>query len=75
MTRIAASSPEVWVDICMENRKFIVQRLLEYGLGITEMIDMLENRDRVKLEELFHRVRRARAGWMNRPRPRFAGAC
>ncbi|MBU4179662.1 MAG: prephenate dehydrogenase/arogenate dehydrogenase family protein, partial [Actinobacteria bacterium] len=61
MTRIAASSPDVWVDICMENRKFIVQRLLEYGFGITELIDMLENRDRVKLEELFRRARRARA--------------
>ncbi len=61
MTRIAASSPDVWVDICMENRKFIVERLLEYGLGITELVDMLENRDRVRLEELFRRARGARA--------------
>jgi prephenate dehydrogenase len=61
MTRIAASSPDVWVDICMENRKFIVQRLLEYGLEITGVIDMLENRDSIKLEELFLRASLARS--------------
>ncbi|MBU4194984.1 MAG: prephenate dehydrogenase [Actinobacteria bacterium] len=61
MTRIAASSPDVWVDICMDNREFIVERLLEYGLGIAELVDVLENRDQVRLRELFCRARRARS--------------
>jgi prephenate dehydrogenase len=60
MTRIAASSADVWVDICMDNNRFITERLLEFGSGITEIVDMLESRDREGLRELFERARNAR---------------
>lgn len=60
MTRIAASNPDVWVDISMDNREFVVERLLDYGFGITELVDVLERGDRSKLKELFERARRAR---------------
>ena len=61
MTRIAASSPELWIDVCMENREFIVDRLLEYGIGITELAQILDTGDRDKLRKKFERARRARA--------------
>lgn len=61
MTRIAASSPELWIDVCMENREFIVDRLLEYGVGITELAEILDSGDRSRLRNKFERARHARA--------------
>lgn len=61
MTRIAASSPDVWLDICMENREFIIERLLDYGSRVKELVGLLEREDRVVLRELFEDARRARA--------------
>jgi prephenate dehydrogenase len=60
MTRIAASSPELWIDVCMENREFIVDRLLEYGIGITELAEILDTGDRARLRKKFERARHAR---------------
>lgn len=61
MTRIAASSPELWIDVCMENREFIVDRLLEYGIGITELVEVLDTGDRHRLRKKFEKARHARA--------------
>lgn len=61
MTRIAASSPDLWIDVCMENREFIVDRLLEYGIGITELAEILDSGDRDRLRGKFERARHARA--------------
>jgi prephenate dehydrogenase len=60
MTRIAASSPDLWTDICMENSDFILAGLVEYGEGIDELIDVLKRSDRDRLRELFMAARRAR---------------
>ena len=61
MTRIAASSPDVWLDICMENREFIVERLRDYGARVDELVGMLESQDRDRLKGLFEDAKRSRA--------------
>jgi len=61
MTRIAASSPDLWTDICMENREFIVERLEEYQEEIRGLVATLEKDDREGLKDLFEKARRARS--------------
>jgi prephenate dehydrogenase len=61
MTRIAASNPDIWADICMENGRFIIERLKDYAVRVTGLIDMLEEGDRAGLRTLFEDARRARA--------------
>ncbi len=61
MTRIAASSPEVWIDICMENNDFIIERLKDYDARMRDLTEMLESGDREGLRRLFEGARRARA--------------
>jgi len=60
MTRIAASSPDLWTDICMENKEFILTALAEYGEGMDELVGFLQQNDRVRLQELFEAARHAR---------------
>ncbi len=61
MTRIAASSPDIWTDICIENRGFIVERLREYAKQMDELIALLEDGDRAKLKGLFEDASHARS--------------
>jgi prephenate dehydrogenase len=60
MTRIAASSPEVWLDIVTENRAFIIDKLNEYQADMRSLVDALGRGDRGALEEMFVRARAAR---------------
>jgi len=60
MTRIAASSPSLWADICIENRDFIVGRLIDYGVALTELADAIDRGDRSALIERFEEARRQR---------------
>lgn len=60
MTRIAASNPDIWLDICLANSGPIIQGLLEYGISITELVELLEERDTVKLRRMFEHAREAR---------------
>jgi len=61
MTRIAASNPDTWADICIENRKFIVEGLRLYKEETEKMIKILENSEDLKLKELFASARKSRA--------------
>lgn len=61
MTRIAASNPDIWIDICLENNRFIIDELLSYGVAMTELVDALESQDRARLTELFNQARQARS--------------
>lgn len=60
MTRIAASNPDIWLDICMANRGPIIEGLLEYGVSVRELVELLEERDTVKLRTMFEHAREAR---------------
>lgn len=60
MTRIAGSNPQIWVDILMENRKFVIQRLGEFSARISSLIEILDGEKVEKLEGMLRRAYEAR---------------
>lgn len=51
--RIAGSSPEMWKDICLANRKLLLKQINNYQDELTRMSEMLENNDGAALENSF----------------------
>ena len=64
-TRIAASHPEMWRDICLANREALLGELSSYSRQLNELQVALENADGEKLEEIFGIAREARSNWGN----------
>src|SRR3989338_1324882 len=62
-TRIAASSPEMWRDICLSNREALLQDLQLYIAELTQMSAALAAGDAARLEQTFRTARELRAGW------------
>ena len=62
-TRIAASSPEMWRDICMANREALMRELQQYAAELYVLHQALGNRDAAKLEEIFSLARKTRSAW------------
>jgi prephenate dehydrogenase len=62
-TRIAASSPEMWRDICMSNRDALLHELLQYASELHGLYLALEQGDAAKLEHTFRNAQQLRAGW------------
>lgn len=62
-TRIAASSPEMWRDICMANREALLRELRQYADELHVLYQALDNNDAVKLEEIFSLARETRNAW------------
>jgi prephenate dehydrogenase len=62
-TRIAASSPEMWRDICLANREALMEELRRYADELYVLFRALEQHDAAKLEEVFSEARELRAGW------------
>lgn len=60
MTRIAASHPAIWPDICAANRDAIVVALDRYVTALGEVRRMVEAGERPALLELLERARAAR---------------
>ncbi len=63
-TRIASSSPEMWRDICLANRKALLAELGRYGGELERVKRMLERGDGRALEALFSGARAARNRWL-----------
>ena len=59
-TRIAASSPEMWRDICIGNRAAILQELDQYLLIVNHMRKLVAEGDGEGLEKLFNKASKAR---------------
>jgi prephenate dehydrogenase len=59
-TRIAASSPEMWRDICLGNRAAILKELDRYLLIVNHMRKLIAENDSVGLEKLFNKASKAR---------------
>ena len=59
-TRIAASSPEMWRDICIGNRTAILQELDRYLLIVNHMRKLVAEGDGEGLEKLFNKASKAR---------------
>jgi len=62
-TRIAASSPEMWRDICLANRVALLSELRQYADELYVLIQALEQNDAAKLDEVFTEARKVRANW------------
>ena len=62
-TRIAASSPEMWRDICMANREALLKELQIYIAELNQLSTALAAGDVEKLEQTFHTAQQLRAGW------------
>jgi len=62
-TRIAASSPEMWRDICLANRDALMRELQQYAAELYVLHQALENNDAAKLEEIFSLAREVRSAW------------
>jgi len=62
-TRLAASSPEMWRDICLANREALLKELKIYIAELTLMSTALAAGDAAQLEQTFRTARELRAGW------------
>ena len=60
MTRIAASHPAIWPDICAANRDAIVEALDRYVAALGDVRRMVDDGERGALLELLERARTAR---------------
>jgi prephenate dehydrogenase len=62
-TRIAASSPEMWRDVCVANRAALLDELDAYTAVLTRLRAAIEAADGAALETVFARSRVARTEW------------
>jgi len=65
-TRIAASSPEMWRDVCLANRAALLAELDAYTDVLTRFRAAIDASDGAALEAAFARSRVARAAWQER---------
>jgi prephenate dehydrogenase len=65
-TRIAASSPEMWRDICVANRDALLEEIDRYTAVLAALRAAIEAGDGASLETVFARSRAARADWQHR---------
>lgn len=73
-TRIAASSPEMWRDVCLANRSALLAELDSYTEVLAKLRAAIDAGDGVALETLFARSRAARTAWQERGGKRAADA-
>lgn len=62
-TRIAASHPEMWRDICLANREPLLLELDRYTAALSTLKKALEAEDGEGLEAVFSVARTARQAW------------
>tara|TARA_Y100001936_G_scaffold253640_1_gene319698 strand:- start:38107 stop:38982 length:876 start_codon:yes stop_codon:yes gene_type:complete len=59
-TRIAASSPEMWKDICLSNRRQLIQQIRSYQNELAHMNELIEDGNSLELEKFFLKSQKAR---------------
>jgi prephenate dehydrogenase len=62
-TRIAASSPEMWRDICIANKQAILKELDQYLSVTGRLRGMIAKEDAAGLEKVFQKASQARQKW------------
>lgn len=62
-TRIAASHPEMWRDICLANRVALLEELSRYQQQLNELSLALQANDGERLDRVFAAARAARRAW------------
>jgi prephenate dehydrogenase len=71
-TRIAASSPEMWRDVALQNRAALLAEIDRYDAQLAVFRDLIERGDGAGLLRLMSEARTARHGWtasQKRPTP------
>ncbi|HUP31097.1 MAG TPA: prephenate dehydrogenase/arogenate dehydrogenase family protein [Usitatibacter sp.] len=71
-TRIAASSPEMWRDISLQNRDALLAELDRYGARLAVFRELIARGEGAGLERLMAEARSARSAWAagtRRPSP------
>lgn len=68
-TRIAASSPEMWRDVCVANRAALLDEIDDYTAVLARLRAAIEAGDGATLEAVFARSRTARSAWQERAAP------
>ena len=63
-TRIASSSPEMWRDICINNKLAILPILEQYEQALASVRQVIEKDDSQALLELFTRAKTSRDGFV-----------
>jgi prephenate dehydrogenase len=61
-TRIAASSPEMWRDVCLLNGENILEMIEQYQFALNRIKKAIKYRDGAKLEKLFRAASELRRG-------------
>jgi len=64
-TRIASSHPEMWRDICIANRKALLQELDAYMTELMQTRLLLAGADDAGLESMFSTARARRDAWLD----------
>ena len=64
-TRIASSHPEMWRDICLANRKALLQELDAYMAELIRTRVLLASADSAGLEKMFATARTRRDAWLD----------
>ena len=64
-TRIAASSPEMWRDICLSNRDALLGELRLYIAELDRISTALAEGDAATLEQTFRSAQQLRSAWPN----------
>ncbi|MES2770489.1 MAG: prephenate dehydrogenase dimerization domain-containing protein, partial [Pseudomonadota bacterium] len=62
-TRIAASEPEMWRDICLANRVPLLEELDAYRAQLEQLRNALQEGDGERLSATFTQARGARRAW------------
>lgn len=62
-TRIAASNPEMWRDICVANRDALLVELDAYAATLADLRKLIDATDGQGLEAVFARASTARSDW------------
>lgn len=62
-TRIAASSPEMWRDICLANREALLAELADYRAELDQLAHQIEQGDESALNQRFASARQVRSAW------------
>jgi prephenate dehydrogenase len=68
-TRIAASSPEMWRDICVANRTALLEELDGYTAVLAQLREAIDSGNGAALEAVFARSRAARSDWQAHAAP------
>lgn len=64
-TRVASSDPDMWADICLDNREAIETVLRDYQRCLHELQTAMHAGDRARLRSVLERAKVARDEWLD----------